>query len=575
MVVEYSGKLLSHDCSIENIDAFSIYLNDTKLNAQLDKKSGIITFNDFSFGQTIFKECYGLVQFSLTFTLDNEEYSLDSDYIQIMVKKGLQNDSIRRMTEFIYNHDKTLLYNPSTLPTYDNSSKNKSLKTLETKVSLLKEIAKVYEKNYSYFKTNARFKMIPKGDIDSFEKLQYLGNNTIQYIAQHPNELNQVLNNKGIKYNNKYYVPNKTLVMKNTNNYDIYENRCVINFLRTLVLGVNTLRQQLNELISSIPQISKEENGYISSSYFVYLNSKDLLETKYKDLEELYKKITELYKLYKNTLIVQEEIIYQVPKLTHVFQSIPQYRQIYNLMLSWFKYCIYDLEESKYMLSFVRTSQLYETYVLTKLIEYFSTSDFSLQKVDKLTYKFNTPTYYKNTDCNNLFVFKRDKITVTLYYQPVIYNKDNSDITGIGLYRTTSISYPLALDDEKEKTGTYYTPDYLIKIQAEDSDECRYIILDAKFSSLNTTKYIQLPSLTYKYLFSVSPIHPTDKVVAMYIINGQSEELEDKLTEVFDYSLASNPPSPNVSLLTLTENSEENTSLHKSLFRHCLGPYLK
>ena len=81
---EYTAKLLSHDGNIEDIEDFNIYLNDSKLNAHLDKKSGIITFNDFAFGEKIFSECYGLVQFSLTFTLKEEHYSLDSEYFQII-----------------------------------------------------------------------------------------------------------------------------------------------------------------------------------------------------------------------------------------------------------------------------------------------------------------------------------------------------------------------------------------------------------------------------------------------------------------------------------------------------------
>ena len=67
------------------------------------------------------------------------------------------------------------------------------------------------------------------------------------------------------------------------------------------------------------------------------------------------------------------------------------------------------------------------------------------------------------------------------------------------------------------RQGSYYCPDYVIKIQKQDRVD--YIIMDAKFSRLDQVKSVYLPCLAYKYLFSFIK-YPTHHI---FIIGKKSK----------------------------------------------------
>ena len=183
--------------------------------------------------------------------------------------------------------------------------------------------------------------------------------------------------------------------------------------------------------------------------------------------------------------------------------------------------------------------------------------------------------FYENTECNNLFVFKPEAgtSTITLYYQPVIYNGVRPQQLGMELYRNTSISYPNS-QEIKEKKGGYYTPDFIIKYEYEGVDSIKYIIGDAKFSRLKTIKTIKVAELVYKYLFSVSPVHRKDQIVGLCIFSGQSDEEKDKITNIYNFELREETITPRADIITLTENETGNDLLHETLFKNSIGRYI-
>lgn len=224
------------------------------------------------------------------------------------------------------------------------------------------------------------------------------------------------------------------------------------------------------------------------------------------------------------------------------------------------------------MFSFIQISRLYEVYVLAKLLNYFKDNSFTLECADKIQYP-SPGKYYENTICNNRFLFKNDSAKITLYYQPVIYNTNRIDISGIGLYRNTSISFPSGYDGTSYR-GKYYTPDFLIKYEYNGQLTENYLIADAKFSRLETVKKRELAELSYKYLFSISPISDDGHIVGMTIFNGISDIYNqiDTLTNVYDFEFG-RPIIPRADIVTLTESVEGNNILHHTLLRNTVGLY--
>ena len=180
---KYSAKVIS----TKKIHNIILLLNGNEIQADFNDVSQTISFKDESFGERIFQECFGYVQITAIYSDDIGQHKVESKYIPIMVKKGLQNDSICRMIDFVYKNNPNILYGK---PISKNASSLKDLadKTIESHIKLLADILKTYENNYCYFKTNSRFKTVPNEIVDNFEKLQYISTNTLQYMATHPDQ---------------------------------------------------------------------------------------------------------------------------------------------------------------------------------------------------------------------------------------------------------------------------------------------------------------------------------------------------------------------------------------------------
>jgi hypothetical protein len=166
--------------------------------------------------------------------------------------------------------------------------------------------------------------------------------------------------------------------------------------------------------------------------------------------------------------------------------------------------------------------------------------------------------------CNNTFVFKNSEREITLYYQPVIFDYDSSDVNGIGLYRNNTVS--LGGDSDDERRGHYYVPDFLIK--SDTGKAAGYVICDTKFSSLSTINNYYLPDLTYKYLFSISPVNQNEYVAGMCVIYGQRTD-KDTPKSVYDRQIDGHkiiPFAETVPLIEGTDGKNQCGSLEHMLF---------
>ena len=547
-------------------------LNGMNIHISYSPDSGMIEFQDASFGQRIFIECYGFAQITLIFDDESgNHFVLETEYIQIMVRKGRQNDSVRRMTEYVYRQNSDLLNSRRIFPKDASGLKNAAQKTMEAHILLLEQISAVYEGNYRYFKMNSRFSTVPEERIDHFEKLQYVSRNTLRYIVRHPEELQRIRHPSGIRVGGYRYQPNKTLVTNNRKSCDIYENRVVLGFLLHLLREVRRIQQELSLIVDRIPPKPMETDEYITSSYFIYARTMESVKLLLQDVRRLQHKYTSLYYLYAEALSVKTEVVSTLPRFTPIFKSIPHYHQIYDCAAAWFSKGVFTIDEEKFMLSFIKISTLYEIYILTKLINYFRNAGYTMAPGEKIAYP-SPGKYYENAECDNRFVFRSETGRVTLYYQPVIYNTDRCAVSGIGLYRNTSISYPKS-EEGSYYGGRYYTPDFLIKYEYTGSPSAKYLIADAKFSQLNTVKNREVAELAYKYLFSISPLSENDEIIGLCIFNGQSSLLRDACTNIYDFEL-SRRITPRADIVTLTENSVNNLELHEALLRNAIGLYV-
>lgn len=538
---------------LADVQNIFFYVNDCF--EQCRYQSGQIRFLTKGGGdRKIFLDCYGFVEISIVIQFaDETEARLHSSYLPVLVKKGALNNSVKAMADYIYDNQEEMLLNGEWKLKNISGLKESDNKSLESQIILIEEIVSIYESNYGYFKANCRFKIEKVDVVDRLEKLQYITPKTLQYTVRHPEQLRQVSGITGVHISKRTYHPERTMITQNVYSTDIYENRVIVGFLRTMIASVLQLIQRINDLLTKLPYKDIPASDYVYSPGFIFSGTRKLLVDGIKKLSTSLGKLEQLWGLYNDAMHTAPEQVERMPKPTAIFLSVPQYNKIFIRIHQWFGFGIYDLGKENFMLSFIKVSYLYESYLLVKLINYFKEGGMELITTKKCPYPVPDKWKYKNTSFNNTFIFTGSEHKITLFYQPVIFDTDKSYVNGIGLYRNNTIS--LNNDSEDERRGHYYVPDFLIKIDTGNS--IRYVICDAKFSSLSTVQNYYISNLVYKYLFSISPVNRNDMVSGLCIIYGQCVET-DILQTVYDKQLTNDRIMPFAEMLPLIEDIQND-----------------
>lgn len=521
----------------------------------------------------IFMDCYGFVAISLVvFDAAGNEHQYTTEYLPVLVRRGELNNAVKAMVSYVYSNQELLLLNGEPRAKNPANLKESGYQNLSAQIILAEEIAAVYESSYGYFKANSRFKIDKISKIDRFERLQYIAPATVRFIATHPEELRQISDRSGIRIGSLVYQPEKTLSMQNERSYDTYENRVVLGFIWKMIDSINELYEHCCFLLEQIPDNENYGDEYIYSSFFMFKETKRMLENGLVRLTDLRTKFARLRTMYSGALKIKPEAMINEPRPSHIFISVPQYNRIFVQIHKWFQFGIYDFTRENFMLSFIKISSLYEGYLLTKMITYFQNRGYELENVKKCIYPTKRNWKYKNTNCYNTFLFKNANHKLTLYYQPVIYDTDECGVNGIGLLRNNSISVWNGDNDDNRFGGHYYSPDYLIKV--EDGYSARYLILDAKFSDLIRVRRYHVKELAFKYLFSMSPIRPTDTVAGLCVVYGKCNASE-QIQSAYDKQLPNQQITPVTELLPLIEGvaNDEHYSKLDALMRTAFISY--
>ena len=560
----YSSVALA--CSnIEEIAYTEFFLQDASLGKAINT-NGEIVFDlknsEISNG-LIFGDCYGFVQLNILIRfVDGTVKNLYSNYVAVFFKDTAENQNLQKMAEYVYENYERFLYDDRQKPSYEMSIKEADYKNIETYIRLIKNLINSYDSSYSFFRVNAKNKIVESGKIDDFEKLSYIQSSTLSFISQHPEELIPVNTKSGIKIGRNYYRPMKTLVSNNVFTYNLYENKVLIGFLKYLHSEIKRLLQKIDNLFFKIITTqSVSLTGYISSVQYIFQGTMRRLEKNKEELLFLKDNIVRLYYAYFSIFNFEVEEINRIPEPTPIFMSIPQYNVVFNSIVQWFKFGGYNLEKEECLLPLLINNQLYEYYALLKILNSIvhEVSNNKLVAVKQFYYKLPSKALYRNTLYNNTFIFETPSKRISVFYQPVIfgqsYSSDLMENNSIGLYRNTTLRFPSVYTDAEDKGGkfSYYAPDYIIKI--EKSTACEYIILDAKYSDIAVVKNHYFAALEYKYLFSINTEKLEDKIIGLYALCGKYN-INDEFIDIYDIArqLGYSNNKPEAKLIPLFES---------------------
>lgn len=428
-----------------------------------------------------FSDLWGYAQIHICLTLkDGTQQDYYSDFLTV------SNDdiSIEGMASYVYSSFPALLTKNGPLNSKVHAGMSKySFDPLDTKISLIKKIVQVYDKHYDFFRENARVTTTQESRVDRLEKLQYASAESVQYAAQHPEELSQVMGGKGIRIGRSVYHPKHVMMSQNVLSHDTYENRAVLNFLPVL-------RDHLDELEKTLNNIQTSGSGHFVT-FHEHLFSREYLNIRLPEIVMLRTHISVLIRRYSQAFGFKPERLTSTLHPTGIFRKVHPYREIYGYMLLW-NSGVYNFESDKLLLYCIGSSRLYESFVLVSILEHVVGKGYQVEG-SQFNYA-TTNRMYQNTPFSNTFVCTKGDKTLTIYYQPVVY-ATGAVVNGIELKRV-----------DTKKSNQIYTPDYIFKYQDARKLNAQYIICDAKFSNLTTVHSDSFPEVMRKYNKGIKPI---------------------------------------------------------------------
>lgn len=539
--------------NLVDVDTVDLYINNQYID---DSDDGY-----FNIGRAFFSY-YGSIFLTIVVNgYDDVKYYKSKIFHACFPQNSNIEVSIENMIEYIVENNHIIeATNNNIIKKDSNDYKGDNSKPFYNEI--LSKIYDIYNKNYKYFLNRPHKTFDKTNEISDFEKLSVINSDTLIHILSNPDELVLTDVDTGISFEGNFYYPRKTKV----NNLDInlknYENEVIVAFLTTILQYLIKTESDINYISKNSSTKVNIPNGYISSSDFL-VNSVQKNITKIKEDISVFKlKFKVLLNKYVDLFKIKPIPLSAIPKQTRVFASVGHYRDIYFMILYWFKNSEYLLENEKLNLDLAKSDLLYEHYLLLKLINSFIDYGYEFKSKSILSYDVLDDRYV-NIAYNNTFEFEREGITKIIYYQPVI--NTTSNLNGINLYRSVDYSYNGMLQNEP-----YYTPDYIVKTIDSEQNES-YTIVDAKFSRSTDILRYSIENLVYKYVFSVNPTCENVSLNGFVAICGKRDNNKNNINmhSIEDYSNF-NDKNKNFSILTLDPVDELYENNHHTLLEDIL-----
>lgn len=507
--IDNAQKCIYQDLKYSTKIKMDIDVSDAQIELYVNNKN----IQNFENSNRIFSTLFGYAQITIAITFPNEETKiLSSEYLIVAVDKNNNSEqSIKDMLTDIYNKNQSLLYYTTSKQFSLNSHEisKSQYKTLDSEIHCLHDIYTTYSKNLSAFKNNHKYKLVPTNKVDDFDKVKKITPSVLQYIQAHPEQLCISDSTSGIKIGKSFFSPIKSLVEFNVKNTEIYENKVVIGFLSYIISEINKKEKTICELhMSSKYKNIEHRDGYKLSTVII----RQLTEYRvmmYKDkLVDIKKAFIQLYNQYVKILGYNEIRINRQPKPTKIFLSIHHYREIFTIIKEWFVYGDYQLQQEKALMNFITADQIYEYYSLICMLEVFQNIGFDYV-ISPRNINYQEPDHrYIKTMINNEYVIKQNNLSITLYYQPVIYSNLNK-----------AKKYPLELF---RVDSDYYAPDFVLKF--EMNKNIHYVILDSKWSNRYTIKKYEIADVLFKYGIGIRTICNITQQNNIWILQGKDDK---------------------------------------------------
>lgn len=397
--------------------------------------------------------------------------------------------------------------------------------SLQSFVLLTETILAGIEAELPNFKTRPCTKTDRSEQLVASEKLRQIGRNEIEWLYKNPDRLFPVRQNTAIRMQGRNWYSRKIQTKQTVRSCDTYENRAVVSFIshvsRTLaqvIAGINQKLDALQEAKNRLSGIQGTEGHLIPVMIIDAQIERD--QPLLSKLQAQRTRAQRFYRLLSEAMPVAVSNTFRMPRKTKIFQEIPYYTRLFQLMRMWDAFGEFDFAREGLILSMHRVSRLYELYSLASLLRWFDCQGYTpdssyetpFERVER-TQEYGMPD--NEREVANVYRLQRGSEQVTLWYQPVLYGGDQ-EFAGLGAHR-------LLPNDQfdQQPNDSYWTPDFALSIK--DTGRDSLFLLDSKFTSIENAKEQRFdPCLTKYRLRTIrSNGMPIDSV---WLLCGQAPE---------------------------------------------------
>lgn len=397
--------------------------------------------------------------------------------------------------------------------------------SLQSFVLLAETVLAGIEAELPNFKTRPHTKTDRSEQLVAAEKLRQIGRNEIEWLYKNPDRLFPVRQNTAIRMQGSNWYSRKIQTKQTFRSCDTYENRAVVSFIshvsRTLaqvIAGINQKLDALHEAKRKLSGIQGTEGHLIPVMIIDAQIERD--QPLLSKLQAQRTRVQRFYRLLSEAMPVVISNTFRMPRKTKIFQEIPHYARLFQLMRTWDAFGEFDFAREGLILSMHRVSRLYELYSLASLLRWFdcrgytpdSSYETPFERVER-TQEYGMPD--NEREVANVYRLQRGGEQVTLWYQPVLYGGDQ-EFAGLGAHRLL----PNDLFDQ-QPNDSYWTPDFALSFK--DAGRDSLFLLDSKFTSIENAKEQRFDPCLNKYRFGTirSNGMPIDSV---WLLCGQAPE---------------------------------------------------
>ena len=209
--------------------------------------------------QKTFSDFFGLLQIDFIIAKAGlGTSSLYAEPVSVMLPEGPVSQNLATMGDVIAARWTPLIGQGSEHLLAQQDKKD----ALAIREEILDDILRVYESQYAYFRSNARFKLRAESTVDGSAKLRHFSADTARFIATHPEELIEAPAGTGVQIGNRHYLPIHTLVKRNVRDHGTAENQVLLGFLTTVLRGLEREKTTVTDLLA---QTDSGNNQYVSS----------------------------------------------------------------------------------------------------------------------------------------------------------------------------------------------------------------------------------------------------------------------------------------------------------------------